>query len=34
VKPLNAKYHKQAGGTLLGLILGLIVGLGIAVGWH
>ena len=32
MKPLNAKYHKQAGGTLLGLILGLIVGLGIAVG--
>jgi len=32
VKPLNAKHHKQAGGTLLGLILGLIVGLGIAVG--
>jgi RND superfamily putative drug exporter len=31
VKPLNAKHHKQAGGTLLGLILGLIVGLGIAV---
>lgn len=31
MKPLNAKYHKQAGGTLLGLILGLIVGLGIAV---
>jgi cell division protein FtsN len=29
---LNAKHHKQAGGTLLGLILGLIVGLGIAVG--
>nr|WP_217509909.1 SPOR domain-containing protein [Herbaspirillum sp. C9C3] len=29
---MNAKYHKQAGGTLLGLILGLIVGLGIAVG--
>ncbi|MBG7620928.1 SPOR domain-containing protein [Herbaspirillum sp. AP02] len=32
MKPLNAKHHKQAGGTLLGLILGLIVGLGIAVG--
>ncbi len=32
VKQLNAKHHKQAGGTLLGLILGLIVGLGIAVG--
>nr|WP_217507496.1 SPOR domain-containing protein [Herbaspirillum robiniae] len=29
---MNAKHHKQAGGTLLGLILGLIVGLGIAVG--
>lgn len=32
MKQLNAKHHKQAGGTLLGLILGLIVGLGIAVG--
>jgi len=32
VKQFNAKHHKQAGGTLLGLILGLIVGLGIAVG--
>lgn len=32
MKQLNAKHHKQAGGTLLGLILGLIIGLGIAVG--
>jgi cell division protein FtsN len=31
MEQLNANFHRQTGGTLLGLIIGLVVGLGIAV---